>query len=157
MAPKKRGGSGARKHSKKKKTAASAADSDNDGDDREEEEPNGPSRKGTVCLGAQFMLFRVLMLAGVPVSFARSAGNVAKLLSAAAQQGATWARCGTDGRAGRLHAHHFSDSRVHRCGREAGFLRANQSEIDADARSRQGYAEFRHEVSQIKSHVPVLA
>jgi hypothetical protein len=42
---------------------------------------------------------------------------------------------------------------VHRCGREVGFLRANQSEIDSDARSRQVYAEFRHEVNQIKLHV----
>ena len=33
--------------------------------------------------------------------------------------------------------------------REVGFLRANQSEIDADPRSRQVYAEFRHEVNQI--------
>mgnify|MGYP006907214259 CR=1 FL=1 len=122
MAPKKRGGSGARKHSKKKKTAASAADSDNDGDDREEEEPNGPSRKGTVSFGVQFMLFRVLMLAGVPVSFARSAGNVAKVLSprppSRGQRGPGAALMAARN-AGQLHAHHFSDSRVHRCRREA--------------------------------------
>ena len=116
-------------------------------------ETDGPAPKSKVSFGAKFMLFRVLMLAGVPVSFARSKGNFAKILAAAAQQGATWARCGTDGRAGQMHPHHFPDSRVHRCGREVGFLRANQSEIDSDPRSRQVYAEFRHEVSQIKSHV----
>ena len=148
MAPKKRSGSGASKQSKKKKPTARAADSSDDGDDMEEE-PDGPSHEGKVTFGAQFMLFRVLMLGGVSVSFARSAGNVAKILSAAARQGATWARCGTDGRAGQLHSHHRADSRVHRCMREVGFLRANQSEIDADPRSRQVYAEFRHEVNQI--------
>ena len=37
------------------------------------------------------------------------------------------------------HKHRFSDSRVHRCWREVGFLRANQSEIDSDPRSRQVY------------------
>ena len=52
--------------------------------------------------GAKFMLFRVLMLANVPVSFARGSGNVAKLLSAAAHKGAMRARCGTDGRACRM-------------------------------------------------------
>ena len=98
-------------------------------------ETDGPAPKSKVSFGAKFMLFRVLMLAGVPVSFARSKGNFAKILAAAAQQGATWARCGTDGRAGQMHPHHFPDSRVHRCGREVGFLRANQSEIDSDPRS----------------------
>jgi len=152
MAPKKRGGGGASKAKKKAKPPARAHESDDDGDDMEEE-TDGPASTSKVSFGAQFMLFRVLMLAGVAVSFARSAGNVAKILSTAAQQGATWARCGSDGRAGLLHTHHFADSRVHRCGREVGFLRANQSEIDSDARSRQVYAEFRHEVNQIKSHV----
>ena len=88
MAPKKRSGSGASKQSKKKKPTARAADSSDDGDDMEEE-PDGPSHEGKVTFGAQFMLFRVLMLGGVSVSFARSAGNVAKILSAAARQGAT--------------------------------------------------------------------
>ena len=152
MAPKKRGGGGASKAKKKAKPPARAHESDDDGDDMEEE-TDGPASTSKVSFGAQFMLFRVLMLAGVAVSFARSAGNVAKILSTAAQQGATWARCGSDGRAGLLHTHHFADSRVHRCGREVGFLRANQSEIDSDARSRQVYAEFRHEVNQIKLHV----
>ena len=152
MAPKKRGGGGASKAKKKAKPPARAHESDDDGDDMEEE-TDGPASTSKVSFGAQFMLFRVLMLAGVAVSFARSAGNVAKILSTAAQQGATWARCGSDGRAGLLHTHHFADSRVHRCGREVGFLRANQSEIDSDARSRQVYAEFRHEVNKIKSHV----
>ena len=150
MAPKKRGGSPRGAPPKKKKPAAREADIDDDGDDMEE--TDGPSPKRQVTFGRQFMLFRVLMLAGAPVSFARSAGNVFKLLSVAARQGATWARCGADGRDG-LMCHHFADSRVHRCGREVGFLRANQSEIDADPRSRQVYAEFRHEVNQIKSHV----
>ena len=159
MAPKKRGRSNASKQTKKKKSAARAAagseraaDSDDDGDAMEDETDR--SRKASkVTFGAQFMLFRVLMLSNVPVSFAKDAGNVAKILSEAAGRGAKWARCGADGRAGRLHPHHFSDSRVHRCGREVGFARANQSEIDADERSSQVYAEFRHEVNLIKSHV----
>jgi hypothetical protein len=152
MAPKKRSGSGASKVKKKKKPSAPAHESDDDGGDDMEEETDGPVPK-KVAFGARFMLFRVLMLAGAPVSFARGAGNVAKLLSEAAQKGATWARCGSDGRAGLLHHRHFSDSRVHRCGREVGFIRADQSEIDSDPRSRQVYSEFRHEVNQIKSHV----
>jgi hypothetical protein len=152
MAPKKRSGSGASKVKKKKKPSAPAHESDDDGGDDMEEETDGPVPK-KVAFGARFMLFRVLMLASAPVSFARGAGNVAKLLSEAAQKGATWARCGSDGRAGLLHHRHFSDSRVHRCGREVGFIRADQSEIDSDPRSRQVYSEFRHEVNQIKSHV----
>ena len=152
MAPKKRSGSGASKVKKKKKPSAPAHESDDDGGDDMEEETDGPVPK-KVAFGARFMLFRVLMLTGAPVSFARGAGNVAKLLSEAAQKGATWARCGSDGRAGLLHHRHFSDSRVHRCGREVGFIRADQSEIDSDPRSRQVYSEFRHEVNQIKSHV----
>ena len=122
MAPKKRSGSGASKVKKKKKPSAPAHESDDDGGDDMEEETDGPVPK-KVAFGARFMLFRVLMLTGAPVSFARGAGNVAKLLSAAAQKGATWARCGSDGRAGLLHHRHFSDSRVHRCGREVGFIR----------------------------------
>ena len=94
MAPKKRGGGGASKAKKKAKPPARAHESDDDGDDMEEE-TDGPASTSKVSFGAQFMLFRVLMLAGVAVSFARSAGNVAKILSTAAQQGATWARCGT--------------------------------------------------------------
>ena len=79
---KKRGGSGGSKPKKeKKKPPARALESDD---------------------GAKFMLFRVLMLANVPVSFARGSGNVAKLLSAAAHKGAMRARCGTDGRACRM-------------------------------------------------------
>ena len=79
---KQRGGSGGSKPKKeKKKPPARALESDD---------------------GAKFMLFRVLMLANVPVSFARGSGNVAKLLSAAAHKGAMRARCGTDGRACRM-------------------------------------------------------
>ena len=154
MAPKKkRGGSGGSKQKNRKKPQphARAPESDDDGDDMEKE-TDGLAPKKKVSFGAQFMLFRVLMLMGVPVDFARGAGNVSKLVSAAAQGGAKWARCGTDGRAGLLHKHHFPDSRVHRYSREVGFLRANQSEIDSDPRSSQVYAGLRGAVKQIKSH-----
>ena len=96
MAPKKRSGSGVSKQSKKKQSTARAADSSDD-EYFDQMETDGPAPKSKVSFGAKFMLFRVLMLMGVPVDFARGAGNVSKLVSAAAQGGAKWARCGTYG------------------------------------------------------------
>ena len=96
---KKRGGSGGSKQKNRKKPQphARAPESDDDGDDMEEE-TDGLAPKKKVSFGAQFMLFRVLMLAsGVPVDFARGAEHVSKLVSAAAQGGAKWARRGTYG------------------------------------------------------------
>ena len=149
MPPSKRAGSGATKSQKKKKKPAQRIDSS---DDEMEEATTGPKITKQPCFGAQYMLFRVMMLGGKAVSFSRSEGNWQKRLSEAAKAGAKWARCGTDGRDG-LMCHHFADSRVHRLGREVGFARADQAKIDGDQRSRQVYAEFRHEVNQIKSHV----
>ena len=73
MAPKKkRGGSGGSKQKNRKKPQphARAPESDDDGDDMEKE-TDGLAPKKKVSFGAQFMLFRVLMLMGVPVDFAR--------------------------------------------------------------------------------------
>ena len=151
MAPKKKARGGGKKRSRLPDDDDSEPDSLLDGLNPDEEEVRTPKSK--VSFGAQFMLFRVLMLATVPVSFAKGSGNVAKLLAQAAEKGATWNRCGADGKDGRQHTHHFPDSRVHRVGREVGFLRENQSEIDSDPRSRRVYADFRREVNQIRSHV----
>ena len=96
------------------------------------------------------MLFRVLMIAGSVVSFASSCGSVMQILTAAAAAGAVWVRCGSDGKNG-TQLHHHADSRVHRCGREVGFRRANQADIDADPRSRQVYAQLRGQVNKVRS------
>ena len=93
------------------------------------------------------MLFRMLVVGTTVVSFAASQGNQAAILATAAAAGAVWARCGADGKDGRSHkTAHFADSRVHRLGREAGFRRPSQVEIDADPRSREVYAWLRSEV-----------
>ena len=85
------------------------------------------------AFGAEWMLFRMLVIGTAVVSFAASQGNPAAIFATAAAAGAVWARCGADGKDGRSHnAAHFADSRVHRLGREAGFRRPNQAEIDAD-------------------------
>ena len=68
MAPKKkRGGSGGSKQKNRKKPQphVRAPESDDDGDDMEKE-TDGLAPKKKVSFGAQFMLFRVLMLMGVP-------------------------------------------------------------------------------------------
>ena len=137
MPPSKRAGSGATKSQKKKKKPAQRIDSSDD--EMEEATAEGPKITKQPCFGAQYMLFRVMMLGGKAVSFSRSEGNWQKRLSEAAKAGAKWARCGTDGRDG-LMCHHFADSRVHRLGREVGFARADQAEIDGDQRSRQVYS-----------------
>ena len=98
------------------------------------------------------MLFRMLLVAGAAVSFAAGQGNMANILATAAAAGAVWARCGADGRDGCSYtAAHFADSRVHRLGREAGFRRANQIEIDSDPRSREVYARIAASVGRQRS------
>ena len=133
--------------------AAVVDDDSDDGDDGDPAE-TGRCPRHEPAFGATFMLFRVLLVGGVAVSFAAGEGNVAAILAAAAAAGAAWARCGAGGRDGNSYkASHFADSRVHRLGREAGFRRANQIEIDSDPRSREVYARLRAEVGMVRKKI----
>ena len=133
--------------------AAVVDDDSDDGDDGDPAE-TGRCPRHEPAFGATFMLFRVLLVGGVAVSFAAGEGNVAAILAAAAAAGAVWARCGAGGRDGNSYkSSHFADSRVHRLGREAGFRRANQIEIDSDPRSREVYARLRAEVGMVRKKI----
>jgi len=150
MAPKKKRGK-----ARAKPAAAAARPGPAEEDDEEEEGLSGGAggaQRRDVIFGARWMLFRSLLLAGAAVSFAQGEGNAARIIAGAAAAGAVWARCGSDGRAGKQ-KHHFADSRVHRYAREVGFRRSNQTEIDGDERSRAVYAQLRQEVNQVKSHL----
>ena len=70
---------------KKKKKPAQRIDSSDD--EMEEATAEGPKITKQPCFGAQYMLFRVMMLGGKAVSFSRSEGNWQKGLSEAAQGG----------------------------------------------------------------------
>ena len=156
-----KGRTGKRKQQPKRTSKKRAAIVDDSSDDGEGAAPaaNRRSPRHEPAFGAQFMLFRMLLVAGAAVSFATDQGNVATILATAAAAGAVWARCGADGRDGRSYkASHLADSRVHRLGRDAGFRRANQTEIDSDPRSREVYARLRAEVGgAAKSHIQRVA
>ena len=129
--------------SRKRKSQAVLAESDSD--DSDELDIGGDTSK-VPPFGATWMLFRVLMLSGVAVSFAAAKGDLQTVLVAAATTGALWHRCGLDGKNGTLHKWHLPDSRAHQYGREQGFRAPNQAEIDADPRSAAVYASLRTEV-----------
>ena len=93
--------------------------SDDESDNGSAASGAGPTRVKEPTFGAQFMIFRVLLVAGAAVSFAAGEGNQAAILATAAAAGAVWSRCGRDGRDGASYkASHFADSRVHRVARE---------------------------------------
>ena len=156
MAPKK-GSKGVRKVTKMR-PARVMDSSDEDEHDSSDEDAHGAELTNTTLplFGVKFMLFRVLKIAGSVVSFALTCGSVMQILTTAAAAGAVWARSGSDGKDG-TQVHHHADSRVHRCGREVGFQRANQADIDADPRSRQVYAQLRCQVNKMRSHMQRVA
>ena len=97
-----------------RKKKARAVQSDDESDNGSAASGAGPTRVKEPTFGAQFMIFRVLLVAGAAVSFAAGEGNQAAILATAAAAGAAWSRCGRDGRDGTSYkASHFVDSRVH--------------------------------------------
>ena len=97
-----------------RKKKARAVQSDDESDNGSAASGAGPTRVKEPTFGAQFTIFRVLLVAGAAVSFAAGEGNQAAILATAAAAGAVWSRCGRDGRDGTSYkASHFVDSRVH--------------------------------------------
>ena len=150
MAPKKKapGRSKGVKRPRAKKSAPRARVDSSDDDVMEDRRARAGEAQHTSSpvFGKVWMLFRLLMIGATVVSFAPTCGSWLRILTAAAAAGAVWARSGSDGKDGTVQQHH-ADSRVHRYGREVGFRRANQAEIDADPRSRQVYAQLRGQVN----------
>ena len=155
MAPKKKapGRSKGVKRPRAKKSAPRARVDSSDDDPMENRARAGEAQHtSSPVFGKAWMLFRLLMIGATVVSFAPTCGSWLQILTAAAAAGAVWARSGSDGKDGTVQQHH-ADSRVHRYGREVGFRRANQAEIDADPRSRQVYAQLRGQVNKVRSHM----
>ena len=104
--------------------------------------------------GREFMLFRVLVITGLSMASAANGEMTAAAVAAALAAGTAtqhWERCGEDGKDG-TQGGHSSDSRVHRYGREVGFLRDNQQEIDSDPRSKAVYEQLRNDPNKMRSH-----
>ena len=68
--------------------------SDDESDNGSAASGAGPTRVKEPTIGAQFIIFRVLLVAGAAVSFAAGEGNQATILATAAAAGAAWSRCG---------------------------------------------------------------